>query len=87
MGTQTMLFNDKTVNSAKRSDSFIGRDDFLCGKVVTFDQDKILIFCGFFQVQFIFFAKKKANSTIEQQKCEVHEKYGQLLISKQDFIF
>ena len=38
----------------------------------------------FIQVQFISFVKRKANSTIEQQKCKGHEKRGRLLVSKVD---
>ena len=39
------------------SDSYVGRDDF---------------FFLFFKFRFIFFVKRKANSTIEQRKCKDH---------------
>ena len=42
-----------------------------------------LIFASVFQ--FIYFVKRKANSTIEQQKGKGHEKRDPLLISKREF--
>ena len=41
----------------------------------------------FFLVKFISFVKRKANSTIDEQKCKGHEKRDQLLVSKVFFFF
>ena len=41
-----------------------------------------LVIC--FLIQFVSFAKRKANSTVEQQKCTGHEKHDRLLISKME---
>ena len=47
---------------------------------------RCLIF-DFFQGRLISFIKRKANSIIQQQKFEVHEKHDRVLISKVDFVF
>ena len=39
-----------------------------------------------FQVQFVSFAKRKATSTIEEQKLKSHEKRDRLLTSNMEFI-
>ena len=39
-----------------------------------------------FKVQCISIVNRKANSSIEQQKCEDHEKRGRLLISEMETI-
>ena len=38
-------------------------------------------------VQFIFFVKRKADSTIEQQKCKCHKKRDRFLVSKWNLYF
>ena len=74
-------------------ESYIGCDDFVpvfSGKVFKFFHAKFrFFFCGLtnFQVRFISFVKRKANSTIEQQKCKGHGKRDRLLISKFKLIF
>ena len=40
---------------------------------------------SFFLVQFTSFVERNANSTIEQQKCKVHEKRDRILNSKMEF--
>ena len=53
-----------------------------------FRKKSFLIFrgltCVFFRVQCISIVVKKANSTIEQQKCKGHEKRDRLPISKME---
>ena len=68
--------------------SYIGRDGFFPGKVLKFFQAQIYFFRGLtfkFLFQFRSFTLlkgRKANSTIEQQKCKVHEKRDRLLVPK-----
>ena len=38
-----------------------------------------------FQVQLISFVERKANSTMEHQKCKGHETRNRLLVSKMEF--
>ena len=45
----------------------------------------LMLITIYFQVQFIFFVKRKSNSTIEQQKC--NEKFDRHLVSKVEFNF
>ena len=37
------------------------------------------------EVQFFFFVERKANSTIELEKCKIQEKREMLLVSKAEF--
>ena len=39
----------------------------------------------YFQILIISFVKRKASSTIEQQKCKGHKKRDQLLVLKEQF--
>ena len=41
----------------------------------------------FFSIQFIYFVKRKINSTIEQLNCKGHEKRDQFLVSKAEIHF
>ena len=72
--------------------SYIGLADFFgffSGKSLKFIHS-ILIFRGltydFFENQCISLVKRKANSTIEQQKCKGHEKRYRLRISKMEVV-
>ena len=56
-------------------------------KVFKFVQAQIYIFAVDYLSSAHLFFKRKANSTIEQQKCKGHEKRDQLLVSKVEFNF
>ena len=64
--------------------SYVGLGDFFSGKSLKICSRSILIFrgliCDFFR--FNSLVKKKANSTIQQQKCKDHKKRVRLLILK-----
>ena len=76
-----MARNDLTVDE-RSSDFYIGRHDFppvfVSRKIFEICSGSNLIFrClffHFFQVLFFSVIKRKANSTIEQQKCSAQEK-------------
>ena len=67
--------------STERSEySYIGLADFFSGRNPKVCSRSFLIFRGLifrgvisFQIQLISIVKRKACSTIEQQKCKVHE--------------
>ena len=55
--------------------AFIDSFPTACWQCLSFD---------LFQIHFISFAKRKANSSIEQQKCMIREKRDRLLLSKME---
>ena len=67
------------INSNERSEySYIGLADFFSGKSLKICSRLVLIYRGltsdfFLSSSSICIVKRKANSTIEQQKCEGHE--------------
>ena len=70
------------IKSNERSEySYLGPADFFFWvfqeKVLKFVHAQFWFFAVWlvisFKVQYIFFVKRKANSTIEQQKCKSHE--------------
>ena len=79
------------IKSTERSQySYKGPGDFFCfsGKSLKFCSRSILIFRGLTcDLFFKFCAFTLLNSTIEQQKCKVHEKRDRLLISKIENVY
>ena len=56
-------------------------------KIVQAQIKFIVVWLDFCDVHFIYFGKRQASATIEQQKCKGYEKRDQILSSKVEFNF